>query len=132
MLFRSQRRVVPCVLTHIVNNCMIRLSAVAKREAPPDLAEAGHLERKHLLTLRVIEVIEEEVDVHVVLDLAHDAVEHQEAIHAQPVEDAALIQAYLGGKMRQNNIRIVPGDRVKVVVSPYDISKGRIVYRMKG
>ena len=52
--------------------------------------------------------------------------------NAQPVEDAALIQAYLGGKMRQNNIRIVPGDRVKVVVSPYDISKGRIVYRMKG
>ena len=42
------------------------------------------------------------------------------------------VQAYLAGKIRQNNIRIVPGDRVKVVVSPYDVAKGRIVYRMKG
>ena len=50
----------------------------------------------------------------------------------QPEADAKTIQAYLGGKMRQNNIRIVPGDRVKVIISPYDIDQGRIVYRMKG
>lgn len=41
------------------------------------------------------------------------------------------IEAYVSGKMRQNYIRILPGDRVRVELSPYDLSKGRIVYRMK-
>lgn len=39
--------------------------------------------------------------------------------------------ATLSGKMRKNYIRILPGDEVTVEVSPYDISKGRIVYREK-
>ena len=39
--------------------------------------------------------------------------------------------AYLGGKMRKNYIKIVPGDKVKVEISPYDMSRGRITYRMK-
>lgn len=39
------------------------------------------------------------------------------------------IIAHASGKMRKNYIRIVPGDRVKVVISPYDLSKGRITYR---
>lgn len=38
--------------------------------------------------------------------------------------------AYTGGKMRQFKIRIITGDRVKVEVSPYDLSKGRITYRL--
>ena len=42
------------------------------------------------------------------------------------------ILAHLAGKMRMNNIKIVPGDRVKVELSPYDLSRGRITYRMKG
>lgn len=33
------------------------------------------------------------------------------------------------GKMRQNSIKIVPGDHVKIEVSPYDLNKGRIIYR---
>lgn len=39
--------------------------------------------------------------------------------------------ATLAGKMRKNNIRVLLGDRVALEVSPYDISRGRIVYRFK-
>ena len=41
------------------------------------------------------------------------------------------ILAHLAGKLRLHRIRILPGDRVTVEVSPYDEKKGRIVYRMK-
>ncbi|MEI6288685.1 MAG: translation initiation factor IF-1 [Actinomycetota bacterium] len=39
------------------------------------------------------------------------------------------ILAHLSGKMRMFNIRILPGDRVKVQMTPYDLTKGRITYR---
>ena len=39
--------------------------------------------------------------------------------------------AYASGKMKTFKIRIIPGDRVKVEMSPYDLHKGRIVYRYK-
>ncbi len=45
------------------------------------------------------------------------------------LEDGHEILAHLSGKMRMNKIRILPGDRVKVEMTPYDLSKGRIVYR---
>lgn len=41
------------------------------------------------------------------------------------------ILAHVSGKMRMNYIRILPGDRVRVEMSPYDLSRGRIVYRYK-
>ncbi len=41
------------------------------------------------------------------------------------------ILAHISGKIRKNYIRIVPGDRVLVEISPYDLSKGRITYRFK-
>ena len=41
------------------------------------------------------------------------------------------ILAYLSGKMRKYYIRILLGDRVKVEISPYDLTRGRIVYRYK-
>ncbi len=41
------------------------------------------------------------------------------------------VLAHISGKMRQNFIKIVPGDRVVVELSPYDLKKGRIVYRKK-
>ena len=41
------------------------------------------------------------------------------------------IIAYLGGKLRQHNIKIIQGDIVDVEMTPYDLSKGRIVYRNK-
>ncbi len=41
------------------------------------------------------------------------------------------ILAHVSGKMRMNYIRILPGDRVRVEMSPYDLTRGRIVYRFK-
>ena len=42
------------------------------------------------------------------------------------------ITAYVSGKLRIHSIRILPGDAVKVEMSPYDLTKGRIVWRSKG
>ncbi len=42
------------------------------------------------------------------------------------------ILGLLSGKMRKHYIRIIPGDRVDIEISPYDLSKGRIVFRYKG
>ncbi|MBI4999516.1 translation initiation factor IF-1 [Candidatus Gottesmanbacteria bacterium] len=47
------------------------------------------------------------------------------------LDDGRMILCYLSGKMRINYIRIMPGDRVKVEMTPYDPDKGRIVYRYK-
>ena len=41
------------------------------------------------------------------------------------------VLAHISGKMRKFYIRILPGDRVKVELSPYDLTRGRITYRMK-
>ncbi|HLM50858.1 MAG TPA: translation initiation factor IF-1 [Solirubrobacteraceae bacterium] len=41
------------------------------------------------------------------------------------------VLAHLAGKMRRNRIRVLPGDRVRVELSPYDLDRGRIVYRFK-
>jgi translation initiation factor IF-1 len=45
------------------------------------------------------------------------------------LESGHRILAHIAGKMRKNFIRIVPGDRVKIEITPYDLTKGRIVYR---
>ncbi len=45
------------------------------------------------------------------------------------LENGFEILAYISGKMRMNFIRVMPGDRVKVELSPYDLTKGRIIYR---
>lgn len=41
------------------------------------------------------------------------------------------VLAHIAGRLRKNFIKIVPGDKVKVEVTPYDLSRGRITYRMK-
>jgi len=41
------------------------------------------------------------------------------------------IIAHIGGKMRKHFIKIIPGDRVKVDISPYDLTKGRITFRVR-
>jgi len=46
------------------------------------------------------------------------------------LENGHEIFAYLSGKMRMNKIRLLPGDRVKLQISPYDLTKGRVVYRL--
>jgi translation initiation factor IF-1 len=48
------------------------------------------------------------------------------------MENGHKVLAHVSGKMRKHFIRILPGDRVKVELSPYDLSRGRIVYRLKG
>ncbi|MGB0166349.1 MAG: translation initiation factor IF-1 [Luteibaculum sp.] len=47
------------------------------------------------------------------------------------LENGHILVAHISGKMRMNYIKILPGDRVKVEMSPYDLSKGRITYRYK-
>ena len=47
------------------------------------------------------------------------------------LEDGHEVLAYLSGKMRMHFIRILPGDKVTVEISPYDLTRGRITYRQK-
>ena len=47
------------------------------------------------------------------------------------LENGHVILGHISGKMRMNYIKILPGDKVLVQVSPYDLSRGRIVYRKK-
>lgn len=48
------------------------------------------------------------------------------------LEKGHRILAHVSGKMRMRFIRILPGDRVQVELSPYDLTRGRITYRMRG
>ena len=47
------------------------------------------------------------------------------------LENGHVITAHISGKMRQHYIKILPGDKVKVEMTPYDLSKGRISFRYK-
>jgi translation initiation factor IF-1 len=47
------------------------------------------------------------------------------------LENGHQVLAHISGKMRKHFIRILPGDRVRVELSPYDLERGRIVYRLK-
>ena len=47
------------------------------------------------------------------------------------LENGHVVLGHISGKMRMHYIRILPGDRVVVELSPYDLSRGRIVYRYK-
>jgi translation initiation factor IF-1 len=47
------------------------------------------------------------------------------------LENGHTIIAHISGKMRMHYIKILPGDKVKLEMSPYDLSKGRITYRYK-
>lgn len=47
------------------------------------------------------------------------------------LESGHVIIAHLSGKMRLHYIKILPGDKVQIAMSPYDLSKGRITYRYK-
>jgi translation initiation factor IF-1 len=46
-------------------------------------------------------------------------------------ENGHIVEANISGKIRMNFIRILPGDKVKVELSPYDLSRGRITFRVK-
>lgn len=68
-----------------------------------------------------------------------DAIELEgEVVEALPntmfrvkLENDHEVLAHISGKMRMNYIRILPGDKVKVELSPYDLTRGRITYRFK-
>ena len=47
------------------------------------------------------------------------------------LENGVIILAHVSGKIRMHYIRILPGDRVTVEISPYDLTRGRITYRFK-
>jgi translation initiation factor IF-1 len=47
------------------------------------------------------------------------------------LENGHQVIAHISGKMRMNYIKILPGDKVKLEMSPYDLTKGRITYRYK-
>ena len=47
------------------------------------------------------------------------------------LDNGHIVTAHISGRMRKNYIRILTGDKVKVELTPYDLSKGRITYRMK-
>ncbi|MDO9630213.1 MAG: translation initiation factor IF-1 [Acholeplasmataceae bacterium] len=47
------------------------------------------------------------------------------------LQNGHIVLAHVSGKIRMNNIRILPGDKVTVELSPYDLTRGRITYRRK-
>ncbi|MGE4551594.1 MAG: translation initiation factor IF-1 [Desulfovibrionaceae bacterium] len=47
------------------------------------------------------------------------------------LENGISVLGHISGKMRKHYIRILPGDKVKVELSPYDLTRGRITYRMR-
>ncbi|MCK9572402.1 MAG: translation initiation factor IF-1 [Candidatus Omnitrophica bacterium] len=47
------------------------------------------------------------------------------------LENGHIVLAHISGKMRMNFIRILPGDKVKLELSPYDLTRGRITFRVK-
>lgn len=47
------------------------------------------------------------------------------------LENGHIVLAHVSGKMRMNFIRILPGDKVKLELSPYDLNRGRITFRIK-
>ncbi len=53
------------------------------------------------------------------------------AIFRVEIENGHRVLAYVSGKMRTRFIRILPGDKVRLEISPYDLTRGRITYRLK-
>lgn len=47
------------------------------------------------------------------------------------LDNGHIVLAHISGKMRMHFIRILPGDKVKLEISPYDLTRGRIIYRAK-
>ncbi len=47
------------------------------------------------------------------------------------LENGHILTAHISGKMRMHYIRILPGDKVRLEISPYDLTKGRIIFRYK-
>ena len=67
-----------------------------------------------------------------VIDIEGDVVEKlPNAMFKVELENGHIVLAHISGKLRMNFIKILPGDKVTLEMSPYDLSKGRIVWRDK-
>ena len=70
----------------------------------------------------------------VMLGLLLDELDHGHRVDTRfrvELDIGGMVIAHIGGKMRKNYIRIIPGDRVKVELSPYDLTRGRITFRIR-
>ena len=56
---------------------------------------------------------------------------HPNAMFKVEIEGGHIVLAHISGKLRMNYIKILPGDKVTLALSPYDLSKGRIIWRDK-
>ena len=63
--------------------------------------------------------------------MAKQSAIEQDGTIVESLENGVQIIAHISGKMRMHYIKILPGDKVKVEMSPYDLTKGRIVFRYK-
>ena len=97
----------------------------AARSAAP-LFSQEHLPHEGRIRARKVAVKEEKIEV------------EGEVVEALPstmfrvqLDGGHSVLATISGKMRKHYIRILPGDRVKVELSPYDLTRGRITFRMK-
>jgi translation initiation factor IF-1 len=67
-----------------------------------------------------------------VIELEGEVTEAQpNALFRVKLETGQIILAHVSGKIRKHWIRILPGDKVRVELSPYDLTRGRITYRLK-
>jgi translation initiation factor IF-1 len=55
----------------------------------------------------------------------------RDAMFVVELDNGHKVQAHISGKIRKNFIKILPGDRVRVELTPYDLTRGRITYRIK-
>ncbi len=84
-----------------------------------------------------VKFILSEKNAEVVLNIKEEAIETEGIVKESlpntmfrvELKNKHIVLAHLSGKMRKHFIKIVPGDKVKVELSPYDLTKGRIVYR---
>jgi translation initiation factor IF-1 len=87
--------------------------------APPSLAPAGQHERGSAIAEK-----EQKIEVEgEVLEA------YRNGMYRIALDNGHETLGYTAGKMRRYRIRILPGDRIKVELSPYDLSRGRIIYR---
>ena len=63
--------------------------------------------------------------------MAKQSAIEQDGIIVEALSNGHEITAHISGKMRMHYIKILPGDKVRVEMSPYDLSKGRIAFRYK-
>ena len=67
-----------------------------------------------------------------VIEMQGEVLEHlPNATFQVRLENGHVVHAFISGKMRMHHIRILPGDRVTVQLTPYDLTKGRITFRAK-